>query len=278
MAVTGNTELGATKNDLIISLVQKELAFRSQLLDKVTDFSSYVGKGMKSIKVPKLDSFTVVDRASAAAGAATVLTSGEDTIDLDKNAFVSWLVDSSDEVQSSMNVQLENIMRATQAHARYIDSQIIAVLDAAAGLDIGAAPLTTALILNAREELIKNFADMSQVFMAVGPDQEKVLLGLSEFSRADYYGTSNIPNGVIGRVYGMPVIVHQGISTGKAYFWEKSGVGFARQLKPSLAEQPEIEYGSSAKRVVLDQLFGVAGLQLGQLGKLATESPLIVKM
>jgi hypothetical protein len=177
-----------------------------------------------------------------------------------------------------MNVQLENVMRATAAHARYIDTQIIAVLDAAAGLDIGAAPITSALILDAREELLGNFANMGQTYMLIGPDQEKVMLGLAEFSRADYYGNSTIPSGVIGSVYGMPVIVHTGVSAGKAYFWDKDGVGFARQIAPSLAEQPEIKYGSQAKRVVLDQLFGVAALQLGELGKLSTESPLIVKM
>lgn len=276
--ITGNTQLSTTKNDLIISLVQKELKFRSKLFNTVTDFSAYCGKGMKSVAIPKLTSFTVTNRASAAAGDASVLTATKDTIDLNFNAYCAWLVDSSDEIQSSIDVQLENALRAASAHGRYVDTQIIATLEASAGLDVGIAPITSSFILDAREYLLGNDADMSHVYMMVGADQEKQMLLISDFVRADTYGNSNIPNGVIGSVWGMPVIVHTGVAAGKAYFWEKSGVGIAFQKQPSMSEQMANEYGTGAKRVALDQLFGIEALQQGEKGTVAPASPLIVKM
>jgi hypothetical protein len=276
--ITGNTQLVATKNDLITSLVQKELKFRAKLLATVTDLSSYAGKGMRSISFPKLTSFTVENRASAAPGNAQALSASVDKLDLNLNAYVSWLIDSSDEIQSSIDVQIENALRAASAHGRYVDEQIIAALEGGAGLDVGAAPLTADLILDAREQLLKSFADPSACAMVIGPDQEKVMLKIAEFVRADYYGSSNIPSGQIGTVYGMPVMVHQGVGAGKAYWYSKDAVGIAFQKAPNMAEQSEIAYGTAAKRVAIDQLFGVKALQTGELGAAAGKSPLIVKL
>jgi hypothetical protein len=276
--ITGNTQLLATKNDLITSLVQKELKFRAKLLATVTDLSSYAGKGMKSISFPKLTSFTVENRVSAAPGSAQALSASVDKLDLNLNAYVSWLIDSSDEIQSSIDVQIENALRAASAHGRYVDEQIIAVLEAGAGLDVGTAPLTADLILDAREQLLKSFADPAACAMVIGPDQEKVMLKIAEFVRADYYGSSNIPSGQIGTVYGMPVMVHQGVGAGKAYWYSKDAVGIAFQKAPSMAEQSEIAYGTAAKRVAIDQLFGVKALQTGELGAASGKSPLIVKI
>lgn len=276
--ITGNTELSSTKNDLITSLVQKELKFRAKLLATVTDLSSYAGKGMKSISFPKLSSFTVENRASAAPGTLQALSASVDKLDLNLNAYVSWLVDSSDEIQSSIDVAIENALRAAASHGRFVDESIIAVLEAGAGLDIGTAPITSDLILDAREQLVKSFADPMACTMLVGPDQEKAMLKIADFVRADYYGASNIPSGEIGRVWGMPVMVHQGVAAGKAYFYSKDAVGVAFQKAPSMAEQPEIAYGTNAKRVAIDQLFGVKALQTGELGAASGKSPLIVKL
>jgi hypothetical protein len=276
--ITGNTQLSATKNDLIISLVQRELKFKAKLLRTVSDFSSYVGKGMKSVKIPKLDSFTVVNRASGAQGDSSVLTSAVDTIDLNFNAYIAWIIDSYDEIQSSIDVQMENALRAAGAQARYIDTQLIAALESVAYLDVGAAPITQSLILDAREALLNKEADPSKLTMLVGTDQEKAMLAISDFVRADAYGNSNIPSGQIGSVYGMPVIVHTGVAAGKAYWYEAGGVGIAFQKNPSMSSQLANQYGTGAQRVAMDQLFGVAGLRLAELGALAGKSPLVVKM
>jgi hypothetical protein len=276
--ITGNTQLGAVKNDLIIALVQKELKFAAKLLPYVTDYSAFAGKGVKSVGVPKLSSFTVVDRATATAGDASALTTAKDVIDLDINAYVSWLIDSSDEVQASIDSQLEFAKRAAASHGRFVDEKIIAVLEASAGLDAGAAPLTRDLVLDMREYLLKADADPSELVLLISMAQEKALLKIDEFSRADVYGSAVIPSGMIGRVFGVPVVMHNGLADAKAYMFSKSGVGIAFQLQPKMAEQSEIAYGTSAKRVAIDQLFGIEALQQGEKGTTAPASPLITKI
>lgn len=276
--ITGNTQLAPTKQDLIIALVQKELKFKAQLLPWVTDFSVFAVKGAKSVGVPKLSSFTVENRASATAGTIQALSSAKDVIDLNFNAYVSWLIDSSDEMQTSIDAQMEFAKRAAAAHGRYVDEQIITEALAVAGLNVGPGPVTAGKILAARKFIMQNDGDLGQTVLVVDPTTEEVMLGLDEFKRADIYGSAVIPSGVIGKVYGMPVMVHNGLAASNALVIEKTGLGFAFQKAPAMAEQPEIAYGTAAKRVAIDQLFGVNGLQLGEKGLLATQSPLVVKM
>lgn len=278
MAVTGNTQLVATKNDIITAMVQKELIAQGKLLPTVTDVSAFAAKGQKSISFPKFGSFTVENRASGVAASLQDLTATADQLDLNRRATVAWLIDSMDELQSSVDVQAEYVKRAAASHAKDVDSQIITALIAGAGFDAGAAPITAALILDLREELIKNFADMGMLTMLVGPDQEKVMLGLAEFSRADYYGSSNIPSGLIGRVYGMPVLVHPSMPAGSALLYEKSALAIGFQRGPQYDEVKDPRYGTGAVVAVVDQLYGVKVLQDGSLGKAAGTSPLIAKI
>jgi N4-gp56 family major capsid protein len=248
-------------------------------LPTVTDLSAFAIKGAKSISFPKLTSFTVANRASAVAGDIQALTSSVDTLDLNINAYVSFLIDSFDLQQTAIDAEMEYANRAAAALARYVDSQIITVLEAAAATDVGTAPITSDMILDAREQLLNSFADPAACVFVVGTDQEKAMLKIADFVRADYYGNNgNIASGVIGSVYGLPVMVHQGVAAGKGYFYSKDAVGIAFQKQITMAEQSEIAYGTGAKRIALDAVMGIKALQVGELGAAAGKSPLIVKL
>ena len=276
--ITGNTQLAPTKAQIIAAVVQKELQFQAKLLPYCTDVSVFAKKGAKSIDVPKLDAFSIINRASGVAGDSSVLTSAVDNIALSFNAYCAWIVDSADEIQSSIAVQMEFAKRAASAHGRYLDSQILAVLTSDLGLDVGTAPITRDLILDMREYLISGNADMNQVVLVVGPDSEKAMLKITEFTQAQVYGGAVIPSGVIGTVYGTPVLVHNGVATGKVHMWEKSGMAVGFQLAPNMSSQPANEFGTTAQRVAMDQLFGVDSLQNAVGGSAAGKSRLITGM
>ena len=272
-----------TKNDLISAIVLRELGAAVNLLPTITDYSALVGKGMKSVSFPKLDSFTVQDRTFGAAGSEQTLTDSKDTINLDKNKLVLFARDISDEVQSTIDFLIEGVKRASSAHGRQIDADIIAALNAAAGLNINAgvpAAITADNILEMREFLMNGNADMSQVVLAVSPAEEKSMLLLPEFSRYDYRGVGNEPvfSGMIGAVYGVPVIINNQIGAQQAYMYEKGGVGFAFQKSPAVDTQKDVKYGVGGELVAVDALYGVAALSLGVNGVGASESPLIAKL
>lgn len=263
-AITGDTQLVATKQDLVASFVQRELQASAKLLPTVMDLSSFAVPGAKQIKVPKLDSFVAADRASGTPCDATVLTATTDDIDLDQCLCVSWIIDSCDEVQSNINSQLEFARRAASAHGRKVDELLIADLETTANVaTVGA--ISRDIVLEMREGLLTANADANNLWLAVGPDSEAELLKIAEFTRADIYGTSNIPDGMIGRVYGVNVIISNLIGASTFYMYDKSGQAIAFQQRPQMASQPEIAYGSGAERHVMDQLLGTQLMQGGAL-------------
>lgn len=277
--ITGNTELGSTKESLIASVVQKELAFQAKLTPFFTDLSSLAMPGYNSISVPKLSSFTVIDRAEGSYGDASQLTASVDTMLLDKNAYVSWIIDSMTAVQSNIPAQLEFAKRAAAAQARYVDSAIISELGSVAHafINVGTdANVTYANVLTMVRELEENEANMADCVWLVSPAQKEALFGLAEFKNFQQFGQAILPGGVIGQILGIPVVMHSGLVSSQVYLAEKSGLAFAFQKNASYGEQDEIGYGVGAKKAAIDQLFGVKGMQLGQKGAASGKSPLVI--
>lgn len=275
VTITANTQLAQTKNDLIISLVQRELRFQAKLLPYFTDYSSFAAKGLKTIQVPKYGSFTVQERPTGIEGDVLALTAARDEIPLDKRLYVSWIIDAADEIESAVDNQVLFLQRAAAAHARKIDELLIANLRAGA-LDLGNAPLTYDLILAMNQELMEVDAMMSDVAMFISPAQYTEMFKLPEFKSAEVYGQATLPSGVIGRVMGIPVVVHNGLLANEVFMAEKSAVGYAFHQAPNVARQAEIGWGTTAERVAVDQKFGSAVLQVAERGAPAGKSPLIV--
>ena len=272
-----------TKNDLIVSLIQRHLTNDSLLLPFVSDLSMYAVKGTKSISIPKLSGLTATNRVFGAAGTESTMTDSVDIINIDHNAYVSWVEDHADIVQSTIEFRMAAAERAAIAQSQYVDNAIMTALEAAANLSVnGATPadITSAMILEMREAILKaggQQAWMNSVLF-VSPDQDTAMLKLPEFTRADIYGTSNIARGQIGYVYGAPVVVHNGMASQLAYMFAKEGFGIAFQKQVSLAEEKNIAYGTQGVKVAVDQLFGVGGLEIAERGAAAGKSPLIAKL
>jgi hypothetical protein len=277
--ITGNTELGVTKQTLIANIVQKELAFRAKLTPYFTDLSSIALPGHDRISMPKLSSFTVVDRAEGSKGEATALTSAVDTLLLDQNLYVSYIIDSVTALQSNIPAQLEFARRAAAAQARAVDEKLIGEMRSAAfsfinvGADVNVSytNLTTMV-----RELEENDAEMADCVWIVSPAQKEALFALAEVKQAQQFGQATLPSGVIGTFLGIPIVLHNGLASKELFLAERSGLAFAFQKNASYGEQPEIEYGVGAMRAAVDMLMGVRAMQLGQKGAAAGKSPLII--
>jgi hypothetical protein len=277
--ITGNTELGATKQTLIANIVQKELAFKAKLTPYFTDLSSLALPGHDRISVPKLSSFTVVDRAEGSKGDATALTSAVDTLLLDQNLYVSYIIDAVTAIQSNIPAQIEFARRAAAAQARAVDEKLIAEMRSVAfsfinvGSDVNVSysNLTTMV-----RELEENDAEIADCVFLVSPAQKEAMFALAEVKQAQNFGQATLPSGVIGTFLGIPVVMHNGLAAKELFLAEKSGLAFAFQKNASYGEQPEIEYGVGAMRAAVDMLMGVKGMQLAQKGAASGKSPLII--
>lgn len=278
-AIIGATETAATKQVLIDSMVQKELKAAAVLANYFTDVSKFAVKGMKSVSFPKLTSFTVGERTSGATVDAQALTSSVDTLPLDIPAYLKFIIDGNDEIQSTLNWKLECLGRGASAHGRKFDTKLLAVVESEAAITTAKAAISKAQILEMRLYLKKNGADMSKVRLFVSPDDYSALLAIDEFVKNDINGVNTaLESGVIGRVYGIPVVEVQSLASLDYFMAEEGAVVFAFQKGLQMAEQPDIDHGTAAVKCVMDALYGMKGVQIGMGDAVqATKSPLMIK-
>ena len=278
MAVVSDVELAATKQDLIAARVQQEIAFRAKLAPFFLDVSQFAVKGAKSISFPKLTSFTAPDRATGVAGVPVVLTSTVDTLDLVHKPYVSWVVDMNDEIQSTLNFQMEAAARAAAAHGRRFDNEVISVLEAAGIATTTAGAFSYGISLEMRDALLSNEADMNDAVWIMSGDQETALLNIDEYKRQDTYGPNGaIRGGVIGELFGAPVVRHNGLGANTFYLAAKDAIAYGFQRSPAIGSEDAIAYGVGAKLWAMDQLFGVDAMLLGEGSAAPAESAFIIK-
>jgi len=278
-AAYGNTELVATKQALVASMVQKELITASLLAPRVMDVSSFCVPGAKSVDFPKAGNLTVLNRTEGSAGDAAAVTYGSDSLLLDQNAYVAWIIDYKSKLQSAINVQLETAAKAARAHAKNVDVVVAAALETVGDATATAGALTYDIILEMMSTYIGRFGDRSiqNGTLAVGVDSWALLMDMDEFKRADVYGSAVIPSGVIGSILGVSVVVTPTIAANSFYLFDRQAVALGFQSGASYSEQGANEFGSQAVRAVLDQVFGVKGLLINQAGAGAAESALVIK-
>ncbi len=276
-AVFGNTETVALKQDLIAAMVQRELIAGSIVAPRCMDVSQFAEPGAKTIEFPKAGHLTVLNRTEGSQGDAAVITYSTDVMNLSFNAYVAWIVDYKSKVQSKIDVQLDLAARAARAHAAYLDTQLISGIEAAGDATATTGVLTYDIMLEMMQTFITRKGNKAQSSWLVGPSTWALLMDMDEFKRAEVYGSALIPSGVVGTALGAPVVVHPDIGASTYYLFDKDAMAYGLQAGPSYSEQGANEFGSQAKRAVLDQIFGVKALFINQEGAGAAESALIIK-
>jgi len=260
-AITGNTELSSQKTALIDNMAQMELAANTILAPTIRNVSDRAIPGSLSIAFPRLTSFTASDRAEGVAGDATALTSANDVMLLEHKPYVAYIIDSVTELQTMVNNDIEFAKRAGTAFARRLDTEIVTELEAAGTVTTTAGAISQAIVLEMREALFDAFADMTKLTLAIGGDSESVLLAIDDFIRADHYGEKVIERGVLGRLYGVKVVVSNLIGTTTFYMYEESGIAHGFQQGITSSRESDNTFGSKAERVAFDAVFGVQAMQ-----------------
>lgn len=277
MAFNSDPQVGASKGQIIDGIVQRELKFNSLLLPTVDNKSALLTPGHNSIKLLTGDSITVANRTPGTAGTQQLNVLAGEVLNIDQNAYSSTGIDSFDIYQSSVALQEYYAARMGAAHARYVDTAIIAKLVAHAGYSAAGGNLDESKIIEMLEYLKKNFA-VGQSWLVTSPNQESEMLKIANFVRADAYGSSNVPNGVIGKVYGANVLVHAGLADGQAFIYTQEAIAIAFQQEAEMVVQLDSDYGTKGAKLTSDQVFGLLAVQQGKGTAAAGKSPWIASL
>lgn len=247
----------ATEATLISSIVQDQLLREAKLLPTVSDYSAMALKGVKQIDLPRFGGQLTGPQAQNVDGETTVdfqaVAFAADSLALDKWVNLPYRIPDRVSQQSGINIEAEIAKSAGREMANYIDDQIIVALRLASASApdhrvqmTGTSNLVLTLddILEARRLLNVQNVPQSDRFLVISPNQEKAMLNLSNFVKANEYGSrEGLLNGEIGRVFGFSVIVHNGLSAAEAIAYHKSCV--------AVAMQKEIEFESQRASVQL---------------------------
>lgn len=268
---TGVTEISTTSRQIVESLAQKYLIQESKMMGLVTNYSSLAVPGSSSLKLPKAGGFVVADKAENVGAEAQTSPFSVDTLNFNQHRVVQFLVEDFANMQASVDVIAEYVLRASKDLALDIDKKIIAQLRLASAsapdhrvsfTDTVNGDIELADILNARKLLQFQNIDPRECYMMVGPDQEANMLKIANFIEAEKYGSNTpIMNGEIGMIYGLKVIVHTSAAS-EAIFWHPTAAAFA--LQQGVRVQKDYDLKELANRYSLDYAGGFAVLDGGK--------------
>lgn len=248
------TQVGATEDEVMLSLVQEQLLDKAVVRPTIMDMSNEAVKGVKIIDIPKFTAAfgaPVTQNADGSTAAAfKTATLGVDQLALDQWKNLPYRIPDRISIQNKVALEVEMAQSAGQEMAKSIDSYVIAALTADAGSEIAldglavasstATSITLAGINEARALLKKaNVTDLGgEMTLLISVEQEKAMLNISNFIEADKYGAREaLLNGEIGRVYGMRVVVSNLLADGQAFVYHRSCAAFAAQKDVSFERQ-----------------------------------------
>lgn len=275
MAEISDTELVATQADIISSIVQDTLKQKAMILPWVTNYSSQVGKGAKSVSIARRTEFAAADKAENTALTAQEMTFAVDKIDLDKKKAILASVELIPEKQAMVNVRSQIIQEQANELALQVDKDLlveIRLVSLAAPdhlipfVDTPTGTLQKSDILAARALLLNaNVMADDQWVMGINPDKETDLLNIADFIRNDSYGSpEGLRRGVLGKVFNFNVLVHTEIADTELLFWHPSHVGYASQTGATFDEDKDLP--NIAQQMLLFQVYGQKVLDSGKRG------------
>jgi len=269
--IMGVTEVAGVTQASISGLIQSYLYEKTRLLPTITDYSSRVAPGDKSVSIGRSGGFTVGSKSENTALEAQSITYGSDTITLENHRAVQFLVEDIANIQSVPFIVEDAMKKASADLAVDIDTYIVAELAKASAsapdhqvvfADTSTDVVALADILAARKLLQAQHLNTDECYIGIGPEKEAEMLAISNFIEAQKWGSNEpIMNGVIGKLYGMKVVVSS-LFTDRMITYHPSAVGFAFQQAIAVEQQRDL--ANLGTRYSLSLLHGCEVLDSGK--------------
>lgn len=259
-AITSAANTGVTEMDLIASIVEENRVVNTVIMNTATDRSNLLIPGLKSLELPRFSSTDTAgnrrfgdpsdqNQDGETPAPFQEVTLESDVINLDQWKNLPYRLADRIVAQSRVPLVSEFAKQAGKDMARYMDDSVraaYATLTAAVTYTGAADPsipaLTATISLNdiaqARLLLDKQFVDDMDRFLIISPAQEKAIINLDNFRKADEYGSREaLLNGEVGRIYGFTVIKSTLLGDAEAYAVHKHCVNFAMQKELDFESQ-----------------------------------------
>lgn len=172
----------------------------------------FQGRAGDLIRMPRISRLGVRPKVLKSPVEYQSITENEWQMTVNRYVESSFMIEDILEVQASVNLRREYTREVSTALARDIDYRILAQRAAIIGADatshiVSTNPIAKSDILAAIEILSRRRVNTNGASLIVSPAHYASLLNIEEFINADYVNGRPVQNGVIGALYGLPVIV-----------------------------------------------------------------------
>lgn len=259
--MTGNIrqqDIADVSQALVLSMLQDSLTTTSILAPTFQNISNQARPGIKSIGIPDTGDLEALNKAAQTPGTKQRLIFSPDTLNLEDYKQVLVRLEDIANIQSEPNVPAAIARKASEAMVRAIESDTWAAardgvsastpnhvfgFSGGSGLEAGQL-ISKEDILRAREALNKANVSMADRFLAVPPRQERALLSIPEFIKANEYGSqAPIQNGELGQVFGFRVVMSTTVDEDHALFYNRGHLAWAMQQDPKFeVQRAELEH------------------------------------
>ena len=242
--------------------IQKPFDAKLQIAKLVQDRSGLISDGGDTIHVP----FTAGVNARAKVAATNITYDSPEgapvELVIDKHYYVGVLIEDLAKVQSNYDLKSAFQDRMSEALARQIDTDLMALYSEAGETVSGGAAVGDEDILSVVAYFDASNTPQSQRRGVIGHNTKGDLLGVNKYTAYDQTGKTGKAvdgtDGLVGNVYGMD-LYHSGnvpvATTGRNLFFHKSAITKAVQQKPKF----EMEYSVDALgwKTALHTVYGV---------------------
>lgn len=242
-----------------------------QMVGLVQDRSGLVSDGGDIVNIP----FTAGVNARAKAASTNITYDSPEgspiTLNIDKHYYVGVLIEDIAKVQSNFDLKSAFQERMSEALARQLDTDLLA-LYASAGTSVsGGAAIDDADILAVVAAFDVGSTPQAMRRGVVGPYSKNDLLGVNKYNAYDQTGkpgtaVSGSDGLRLGSVYNMDLYMSQNVptsSTGRNLFFHKKAINVAQQQKPKF----EAEYSVDALgyKTALHTIYGIGVERAGSV-------------
>lgn len=273
--------LSAGQLEAIRSIVQENFYKMARLAPTIRNESASVAPGSLSVDFPIISKATMSDKTLGVDLSDDAFTLTADRLLLNKNKAIYTTVEDRSELQSVPNLGAAIVEQFAKAWVEQLEADAYtemslvstAAPDHLIPLDDGIADLITqGQILEARKLLQDQNLPASDRFLALSPKQEKAMLSIADFVRADSYGSAGgLINGEVGRLYGMAVVVSTTVPEDESLCYHRDHATWAMQQSPKFERDRDIkglkdEYSLSMQYGVKAMRGGIYGVKFNVAG------------
>ena len=194
------------------------IRYRSEdlMMTKYVKTIPFTGRAGDLIRMPRISRLGVRIKHLKSPVEYQSITETDWSMTVNRYVESSFMIEDILEVQSSVNLRSEYTKEVSVALARDIDYRILAQRAAIVGADatshiVSTNPIGKADILAAIEILRRRRINTNGAVFVVSPSHYASLLNIEEFINADYVNGRPVQNGIIGALYGIPVVVNNNI-------------------------------------------------------------------